>query len=172
MEKQVKDNFRINHNILAVNIVRLEVSSNPLSKDDKIIDYKLGVRFLTSSDNKFIVEMELHADSESSPTVNYFKVLARFEYIVNIETGSPWSLGEKEFSLPKDFIERILFTSYSTLRGLMITKLAGTPSQGILLPILNTTELMANMENQAVGAKALPNRAARRSNKKRKKKNS
>lgn len=106
---------------------------------------------LDSSQNQVGIKLFIEVGLLVSPSKEPLDLRGRFEMYFNFEVANLKDLlaghPAQEITMPT-FELAVMLTdiSYSTARGILMTRLAGTPLDGFSLPLLNATDLVSQGE--------------------------
>ncbi len=85
---------------------------------------------------------------ESKTQTHISELITRYRY--TIEDPVVAEADDIRIKLPKDFLTTLVAISYSTQRGLLYDRVATSPLEKLILPLINPSELLENSSKTGV----------------------
>jgi hypothetical protein len=132
------------------------LSRIPLSAENlQHLQVQGNVKHLLTSPSIFSVTLDFALQEPTNTSKPIIKMVLEVQYNVNLfkqqSDGSRTQINESDAEsriLPIEFVRMLVGASYSTTRGVLWSKIGGTPLQAYLLPMIDPQILIPNPQQQ------------------------
>lgn len=127
--------------LVSINSIDVEMFAIQKPENEPVVDFKFGLRIHAVNAGESVLTIKVYVAFPDPANEEQLAASAAVEFGFLIE-GIEKLLRDGIYYVPRDLFETLANTAYNTMRGIMISRGAGTFVQTIVLPIIDPARLV------------------------------